>query len=192
MKPNCYIIAGGNGVGKTTFAECFLPEYTQCRNFINPDYLAKAYAQFDPNGGVIQAGRIALARIAEFQRGARDFAFETTLSGRSYLNTLASLKRSGYALNMFYLWIPSCELTLARIKGRVALGGHDVPEAAVRRRYTRTLANLFTLYLPLLDTLYFYENSERIPRMVFKRTHDEMEIVNEELYTLLQHERTLK
>jgi len=189
MNPNCYIVAGANGVGKTTFATRFLPVYAHCSDFINPDYLAKAYAPFDPVGGIIQAGRVALARIAQFQQAARDFAFETTLSGRSYLNTLASLKCSGYMLSMFYLWIPSCELTLARIAGRVALGGHDVPEEAARRRFGRSLANLFTLYLPLLDTLRFFENSTNVPRLVFTHTPSETKVADENLYALLQREQ---
>jgi hypothetical protein len=81
---NCYIIAGPNGAGKTTFASKFLPLYANCRNFINPDLLARAYSPFDPDAGMLRAGRAVLERIAEFIKIRTDFAFETTLSGRSY------------------------------------------------------------------------------------------------------------
>jgi len=63
--PNCCIIAGPNGAGKTTFASEFLPLYANCRNFINPDLLARAYSPFDPDAGMLRAGRAVLERIAE-------------------------------------------------------------------------------------------------------------------------------
>ena len=64
--PNCYIIAGSNGAGKTTFATEFLPLYANCRNFINADLIARAYSPFDPDAGMLRAGRTVLERIAEF------------------------------------------------------------------------------------------------------------------------------
>lgn len=69
---------------------------------------------------------------------------------------------------MFYLWIPGPELALARIRDRVAKGGHNVPARDVRRRFRRTLTNLFTLYRPLLDTLRVFDNSTDVPRLVFE------------------------
>ncbi len=166
--PNCYIIAGSNGAGKTTFAMQFLPLYANCRNFINPDLIARAYSPFDPDAGMLRAGRAVLARIAESTAAGKDFAFETTLSGRTYVPLLRGVKRAGFRLHMFYLWIPSPELALFRIRDRVESGGHNVPERDVRRRFERTLHNLFNLYRPLLDTLHFFNNSAATPRLVFK------------------------
>ncbi|MGO8677383.1 MAG: zeta toxin family protein [Limisphaerales bacterium] len=166
--PNCYIIAGSNGSGKTTFATEFLPLYANCRSFINPDLLARAYSPFDPDAGMLRAGRAVLEGIGEFTNARRDFAFETTLSGRTYLPLLRRVKRAGFRLHMFYLWIPSPDLALLRIRYRVQGGGHNVPDADVRRRFGRTLGNLFKLYRPLLDTLHFVDNSSEVPRLVFK------------------------
>jgi len=74
----------------------------------------------------------------EIQANLRvDFGFETTLSGKGHLQVVRGLKRRGYEVHIFYLWVPSPELTLARIKERVLRGGHDVPEAIVRRRFGR-------------------------------------------------------
>src|SRR5690349_19862316 len=145
---NCYIIAGSNGAGKTTFATEFLPLYANCRNFINPDLLARAYSPFDPDAGILRAGRTVLERIAEFTKSRKDFAFETTLSGRTYAPLLRQMKTTGFRLHMFYLSIPSPELALLRVRYRVESGGHNVPERDVRRRFTRTIGNLFTLYRP--------------------------------------------
>lgn len=97
-----------------------------------------------------------------------DFAFETTLSGRGYVRLLRRVKKAGFRLHLFYLWIPSPELALLRIRYRVQSGGHNVPEPDVRRRFSRTLGNLFRLYRPLLDTLHFFDNSSDTPRLIFK------------------------
>jgi len=166
--PNCHIIAGPNGAGKTTFATRFLPIYANCRNFINPDLLARAYSPFDPDAGMRRAGRAVLARIAEFIAARVDFAFETTLSGRTYVPLLGKAKAAGFQLHMYYLWVPSPELALLRIRHRVESGGHNVPEVDVRRRFGRTLRNLFRLYRPLLSTLHFFDNASEPPQLVFK------------------------
>jgi predicted ABC-type ATPase len=185
---NCYIIAGPNGAGKTIFATEFLPLYANCRNFINPDLLARAYSPFDPDAGMLRAGRTVLERIAEFTRAKEDFAFETTLSGRSYAPTLRKMKTSGFRLHMFYLWIPSPELALLRIRDRVESGGHNVPERDVRRRFGRAMRNLFTLYRPLLDTLHFFDNSSDTPRLIFKDEADRTTINDAALYEQLRKE----
>ena len=183
---NCYIIAGPNGAGKTTFATEFLPRYANCRNFINPDMLARAYSPFDPDAGILRAGRAVLERIAEFTGARVDFAFETTLSGRSYVPLLRKMKTAGFRLHLFYLWIPGPELALLRIRYRVQSGGHNVPEQDVRRRFGRTLRNLFTLYRPLLDTLHFFDNSSDTPRLIFKDEFGEIIVNDAALYGQLR------
>jgi len=187
---NCYIIAGPNGAGKTTFATEFLPRYANCRNFINPDLLARAYSPFDPDAGMARAGRTVLERIAEFTQARTDFAFETTLSGRSYAPMLRRMKTAGFRLHLFYLWIPGPELALLRIRDRVESGGHNVPELDVRRRFGRTLRNLFTLYRALFDTLHFFDNSSDTPRLIFKDEAGNTAINDAALYERLQKEFT--
>ncbi len=186
--PNCYIIAGPNGAGKTTFATEFLPNYANCRNFVNPDLIARAYSPFDPDAGMLRTGRSVLERIAEFTEARTDFAFESTLLGRSYLPLLRRLKRNGFRLHMFYVWIPSPELALFRIRDRVESGGHNVPERDVRRRFDRSLRNLFTLYRPLLDTLHFFDNSSHTPRLVFKDERGQTTTHDTALYNRLRQE----
>jgi predicted ABC-type ATPase len=186
--PNCYIIAGPNGAGKTTFATEFLPLYANCRNFINADLIARGLSPFDPDAGMLRAGRTVLERIAEFTQARTEFAFETTLSGRSYVPLLRGVKKAGFRLHMFYLWIPSPELALLRIRDRVASGGHNVPERDVRRRFGRTLGNLFTLYRPLLDTLHFFDNSSDTPRLIFKDESGETTISAAALYAELRRQ----
>lgn len=111
-KKNLYIIAGPNGSGKTTFAKLFLPDYVNCPNFVNADLIAQGLAPFEPRAAAIKAGKLVLQQIDEYARRGMDFAFETTLSGKSYVNLLAELKSQGYSLHLFFLWIPSPDLSI--------------------------------------------------------------------------------
>lgn len=181
-RPNCYVIAGSNGAGKTTFATRFLPHYADCLNFINPDLIARGLSPFDPDAGMIRAARLVLERIDEMRTARVDFAFETTLSGRTYAATLRNLRDDGYLIHMFYLWIPSPELALLRIKTRVQEGGHNVPTRDVRRRFGRTLKNLFHLYAPFIDTLRVFDNSEDEPIVIFQMKGGQTEIYDQETY----------
>lgn len=185
---NCYIIAGPNGAGKTTFATEFLPLYANCRNFINADLIARGLSPFDPDAALLRAGRTVLERIAEFTAARAAFAFETTLSGRAYVPLLRRVKNAGFRLHMLYLWIPSPELALLRIRDRVESGGHNVPEPDVRRRFGRAQRNLFTLYRPLLDTLHFFDNSSDVPRLIFKDEAGQTTINDAVLYKRLRKE----
>jgi len=185
---NCYVIAGPNGAGKTTFATEFLPRYANCRNFINADLIARGLSPFDPDAGLLRAGRMVLERITEFTNARTDFAFETTLSGRAYVPLLRRMKQSGFRLHIFYLWIPSVELALLRIRDRAEGGGHNVPERDVRRRFGRSLANLFALYRPLFDTLHFFDNSSDTPRLIFNDKSGKTEVGDSELYERLRRQ----
>jgi predicted ABC-type ATPase len=129
-----------------------------------------------------------LERIAEFTEAKTNFAFETTLSGRTYVRVLQRVKSAGFRLHMFYLWVPNPELTLVRIRERVEQGGHNVPEKDVRRRFGRTLGNLFALYRPLLYTLHFFDNSSTMPHLIFKEEAGQITISDAVLYEQLQHQ----
>ncbi len=188
--PDCYVIAGSNGAGKTTFATRFLPRYAECINFINPDLLARGLSPFDPDAGLVRAGRLVLERIQEMSNRRADFAWETTLSGRSYARVICDLRADGYRVHMFYLWIPSPELALLRIRERVEKGGHNVPARDVRRRFGRTLGNLFHLYRPGLDTLRVFDNSTREPKLIFEDEDGQTTIYNADLYHQMLKETT--
>ncbi len=181
---NIYIIAGSNGSGKTTFARMFLPDYVNCPNFINADLIAQGLAPFEPRSVAVKAGKLVLQQINEFAERGIDFAFETTLSGKSYAKLFSELKERGYALHLFFLWIPNPELAIARIKERVSEGGHNVPAEDVRRRFNRGISNFFNLYDPLLDSWTLFDNSKAKPVLIAKRRNGHREIFDEKLFEL--------
>ena len=164
--PNVYIVAGPNGAGKSTFARLFLPDYADCKEFVNADLIAAGLSPFNPESLAIEAGRLMLERIETLARFRVDFGFETTLAGRSQASLITRLRNDGYRVHLFFLWLPTPELALARVRERVSSGGHFVPEEVVRRRFARGLANLFHIYEPLLDTYLFFDNSESFHRLV--------------------------
>ncbi len=164
-RPEVYVLAGPNGAGKTTFAMKFLPRISQV-NFINADLIAAGVSPFDPTAVALEAGRIFLARIREFVGRRVDFAFETTLAGRSNAGLFGELRAAGYHIHLFFLWLPSVELAKERVAERVRKGGHDIPAETIGRRFKRGIHNLFNLYRGLCETIAIYDNSTADPRLV--------------------------
>jgi predicted ABC-type ATPase len=158
-KPNVFIAAGPNGAGKSTFARLFLPDYADCKEFVNADLIAAGLSPFNPESLAIEAGRLMLDRIETLARSRVDFGFETTLAGRGYVPLISRLKSEGYRVNLFFLWLSGPDLALTRVRDRVRTGGHHVPDEVVRRRYKRGIVNFFRLYLPLLDSWLILDNS---------------------------------
>lgn len=186
---NIYIIAGSNGAGKTTFATKFLPKYAKCPYFINADLIAQGLSPFSPQISAMKAGRLVLEQIKDFVKKNFDFAFETTLAGKSYINILKELRRKGYNLHLFFLWIPTIELALSRIKDRTSEGGHNVPEQDVRRRFYRSTYNFFRYYKPLLDSWMLFNNSSPIPKLIAKEKEGKLIVIDKDLFEKITKER---
>lgn len=177
-----YIISGPNGSGKTTFAREFLLQYAKCPNFINADLIAQGLSPFSPQQVAIKAGRLVLEQIKELSARNVDFGFETTLSGKTYLKHFKSLKDKGYHLYLFFLWIPGSGLATARIKERVARGGHNVPTADVKRRFDRSIINFFKEYRFLVNSWMLFNNAGIKPKLVAKNNNGDIDIIDDELF----------
>jgi len=179
---NVYIIAGPNGSGKTIFALKFLPDYVRCPNFVNADLIAQGLSPFSPGAAAIKAGKLVLEQIHRFANKGVDFAFETTLSGKLYVNLFKSLKAKGYKIHLFFLWIPDADLAISRIKIRVAGGGHDVPVQDVLRRFDRSVRNFFNLYQPFIDSWMLFNNAGTIPILIAEKKNDKITVIDKNLY----------
>lgn len=182
MSAEVYIIAGPNGAGKTTFAREFLPLYADCKNFVNADLIAQGVSPFSPQAAALRAGRLMLEEIELLARRGANFGFETTLSGRTNINLVRGLKQRGYAVHLLFLWLPTVELALSRVEGRVMRGGHDVPAAIVRRRFERSVSNFFRYYLRLADSWNLFDNSAAMPELIASQITGRLRIMRKELY----------
>ncbi len=164
--PRCILIAGPNGAGKTTFAREYLPHIARVIHFVNADLIAGGLSPLRPELAALAGGRLFLAELDRLARAHVDFAFESTLSGLTYLRRLKRWKAAGYRLEIIYLRLASPRLALRRIAARVRQGGHDVPRADVLRRFTRGWLNFQRFYRPLADRWEVYDNSQTMPRLL--------------------------
>ena len=166
MSNKIIIIAGPNGAGKTTFARSFLPEEAQCPHFINADLIAAGLSPFSPEAAALKAGRLMLAEIADSARKGESFAFETTLAGLCYLSRISRWRAQGYHVSLFFLSLPDAETAIARVAERVRQGGHNIPEAVIRRRFAAGLRNFEDAYKSAVDTWAQYDNVGERPRLL--------------------------
>lgn len=152
------ILGGPNGAGKTTFARTFLPEEAGLPRFINADLIAAGLAPFAPETAALRAGRLMLEEIALSAERGENFAFETTLSGLSYLRHIAEWRAAGYRVTLFFLSLRDADAAVQRVASRVRQGGHDIPEAVIRRRFVTGLANFHRHYKHAVDDWILYDS----------------------------------
>jgi predicted ABC-type ATPase len=164
--PKIVIIAGPNGAGKTTFARAFLPQEAQISRFINADLIAAGLSPFAPEAEAIKAGRLMLEEIAECVRRRESFAFETTLSGLSYLRHIGAWRKSGYHVSLFFLALPTAEFAVARVAERVRQGGHHIPEDVIRRRFEAGRRDFDDRYRAAVDAWALYDNAGEEPDLI--------------------------
>jgi predicted ABC-type ATPase len=160
------IFAGPNGAGKTTFARSFLPEEAGLPHFINADAIAAGLAAFAPETAAIRAGRLMLEEIDHCVLRGESFAFETTLSGLGYLRHIAAWRAQGYRVSLFFLSLPNAETAIVRVAERVQQGGHDIPQAVIRRRFRSGLANFHSHYKMVVNDWVLFDNTSAEPIML--------------------------
>ena len=165
-----YIIGGCNGAGKTTASFNILPELLNCKEFVNADEIARGLSPFQPEKVSIEAGRLMLTRIDELILSNQDFSFETTLSTRSFINTINRAKSSGYFVTLIFFWLESVELAKDRVRKRVSEGGHHIEEEVIKRRYKLGIKNLFNLYADQVDSLLIFDNSTLESDLISEKT----------------------
>ena len=165
-QPKIIIIGGPNGAGKTTFAREFLPHEAGCPVFVNADLIAAGLSPFAPERAAIQAGRLMLDAIAQHVARRESFAFETTLSGRAYARQIPQWRQLGYHVELFFLSLPSADVAVQRVAERVRQGGHDIPEATIRRRFDSGARLFSDVYQPLVDQWVLYDNSGDEPLLM--------------------------
>jgi len=141
--------------------------------------------------GIIAASRIFLNEIETRIKKQQDFAFETTLSGRSYLKLMKRLQQEGWQVELVYLALPSVEMSKLRVAERVAHGGHNIPLKDIMRRFPKSLKNLLGDFSNQADRTRCFMNSGDAPELVFEQKNDNRTIINELYYQRLLKESEL-
>jgi len=184
--PNLYIIAGCNGAGKTTASFTILPEILNCKEFVNADNIAAGISPFNPEGVAIEAGRIMLKRIDELLLEGADFAFETTLSTKTFVAFIKEAQLRGYVVTLLYFWLEAPEMAYQRVAARVSKGGHNIPIDVIERRYYRGIKNLFDLYIPVCNKWIVVNNVGQEPVIVAKGSMNfEKIIFNDDIWNTI-------
>ena len=156
-------MAGPNGAGKSTLAPALLRGFFEVEHFVNADVIAQGLSQYAPESVAFEAGRLMLRRLGELAAAQANFAFESTLSSRTFAPWLKKRKAEGYTVAIFFVCLPSPDAHILRVAQRVKAGGHHVDDETVRRRYGRSIANFCELYRPLADFWTVIHNYEDRP-----------------------------
>ena len=161
--PTLTVIAGPNGSGKSTLTGSV--KFEGRGRLLDPDAIARRLNPLNPSAAAIAAGREVLNRTADYIDRGVSFAVETTLSGRGRLDLIRNAKSRGYEIHLIFIGLNSPERCVTRIRNRAARGGHFIPDADVRRRYARSVANAAQA-LRSADIAKFYDNSGDGARLV--------------------------
>lgn len=156
---NLYIIAGCNGAGKTTASFTILPDILNCYKFVNADEIARGLSPFQPDKVDFEAGRIMLNRINQLFNDGKSFAIETTLATKIYKSKIEQVQE----------------------------GGHNIPEYVIERRYISGLKNLFNIYMPIVDELLIFDNTNlNVELIAEKRQNSELIVIELERFNTLK------
>jgi predicted ABC-type ATPase len=158
-KPRIVILAGPNGAGKSTLAKYLVPDGADIREFVNADQIAAGLSAFAPESVSLEAGKVMLRRIDALLRMKSSFAFETTLASRSFSKLVVSAHAIGYEVELVYVSLPSYLVAHRRVASRVKDGGHGIPKDVITRRFFRSISNFFTLYQPIVNRWWMYDNT---------------------------------
>lgn len=188
MKKTLYIIAGCNGAGKTTASFSILPEILNCKEFINADEIAKGLSPFQPETVAINAGKIMINRIDDLILSEVNFAFETTLSSKSYQSKIKFAQKHKYKVILLFFWLDNVNLAIERVKQRVDEGGHCIANDVIKRRYFRGIKNLFEIYMPIVDETMIFDNSEGNHELIAVKSIDnQIKIINNNKFEILMN-----
>jgi len=165
-----------------------------CREFVNADSIAAGLSPFNPENVAVEAGRIMLQRIGHLLTENADFAFETTLSTRSYVSLLKKAQQQGYNVTLLYFWLSSPAFAIERVAQRVEEGGHNIPADVITRRYFRGIYNLINLYIPVCNNWLVVDNMSMTPHIIARNGDNGKMILNNDIWEtiLIQSEHSRK
>lgn len=181
-KKQVYVISGPNGAGKTTSAKYLLTKFLDIIEFVNADEIARGLSPFNPRSLDLTASKLMLKRIQDLVRQEKNFAFETTLSGKNYLKLISNLKKKNYSVNLIFLYLDNTKEAKRRVAYRVKTGGHFISDDDIERRYYRGLKNLVDEYLDLVDYAVVIDATSTERKMIAKKSKSKLRILSPEIW----------
>ena len=178
-------MAGPNGAGKSTCAGCYLPADV---HYINADDIARSLTDQQTRDTEVQAARIALKRMDEAKARCESFATETTLASKTLARHAVRLQQFGYFFHLIYIWSPSFDFSVERVAIRVRMGGHNIPDETIRRRWLAGLKNFFSIYQAITDLWDVVDNTSlgQPRRIATGKLGRSIEIFDQALWDLIQ------
>jgi len=167
------VIAGPNGAGKTSFTNRYLLVPGELRPYVNADEIAREMAKpghTRPELDIL-AAREMLRRMDVLVERRTSFMFETTLASLTYVRKIQRWRGIGFRVGLIYLRLPNVEVSIERVRKRVAAGGHGIPEAVIRTRFDKSLRYLEELYKPAVDEWAVWDSLEGEFRLVQSWDH---------------------
>jgi predicted ABC-type ATPase len=187
--PTVLIVGGPNGAGKTTLAEPYAEQKNQ--SYLAADRIAEEIDPDDPYAVRMAAGRQFLRRLDAFIDDRISFVVESTLAGRGLAQAVDRMNGAGYVTRIAFVFLDSADLCVRRVQERVRKGGHHVPEADVRRRYTRSKTNFWTLYRPKVDRWILFRNTGQSFQRVAEGDGDTQSVLRRSGYEKFFHDLSL-
>jgi predicted ABC-type ATPase len=112
------------------------------------------------------------------------FAFETTLASKTYKSTIVKAQEAGYNVTLLFFWLQTVELAKKRVQKRVSEGGHNIEQEVIERRYMAGIRNLFDIYLPIVNSVFIYDNSEGKHELIAEKYgNSSVVIINKQKYS---------
>ena len=181
-----YIISGPNGAGKTTSAKYLLTKFLDINEFVNADEIARGLSPFNPRSLDLTAAKLMIARINDLVKQNKNFAFETTLSGKNYLKSIVEFHKKGYQVNLIFLYLDSPLEAKKRVEYRVKMGGHLIADKDIKRRYYRGLQNLVDEYLDVVDYAVIIDATNTERKLIAKKAKSKIKVFLPEIWNKIK------
>jgi predicted ABC-type ATPase len=182
MPKQVVIVAGANGSGKTTFANQYVKRFGY--QYVGADDIAAQLAPDKFQEVKIQAGRMFFKQLTELISKGKNFVVETTLSGLGFQRLIPRLNQAGYTITIVFIYLPTPENCIKRVKERVLKGGHSVPEVEIKRRFHRSNKNFWQNYKNQADYWHLFYNATDGFIEVAAGKANQFYIINETLFKL--------